>query len=129
MTEGCAVASSRTNSDVPTDAMDIDRAEDHTIEDEDQSARDLRERYGSSDLPSRSFRIPHSPLARDGTGILAVPGWILERAAEILFEREDDLESETVPEAILATLLKVSKLVLVKSIKLILSFPSTCVRL
>jgi len=88
--------------------MDIDYTEEHTMEDEDQLAKELKERYSSPNLPSKSFRIPHSPLARDSTGTLVVPGWILDRAAEILFEPEGDLESETVPEAILATLLKVS---------------------
>jgi len=88
--------------------MDIDDTEEHTMEDEDQLAKGLRERYGALDLPSKTFRIPHSLSARDGTGTLVVPVWVLERAAEILFEREDDLESETIPEAILATLLKVS---------------------
>jgi actin-related protein 10 len=88
--------------------MDIDSTEQQSMEHDDQLARELRDRYGSSDTPSKSFRIPHSSSARDGTGTLVVPGWILERAAEILFESEDDLESETVPEAILATLLKVS---------------------
>jgi actin-related protein 10 len=108
LTEGCTAASSRTTSNVPMDAMDIDDSEDRSMEDEVQLAKDLKDRYSSQDLPSKSFRIPHSPSARDGTGTLVVPGWILERAAEILFEREDDLESETVPEAMLATLLKVS---------------------
>lgn len=88
--------------------MDIDDVGEPTLEDEDQLARQLEERYGNSEIPSRSYRIQHSLSARDGTGTLVVPGWILERAAEILFEAEDDLESETVPEAILATLLKVS---------------------
>jgi actin-related protein 10 len=108
LTEGCTVASSRATSNVQTDAMDIDSTEENTIESEEQLAKELKERYGSPDLPSKSFRIPHSPSARDGTGTLVVPGWILERAAEILFEPEDDLESDTVLEAILATLLKVS---------------------
>jgi hypothetical protein len=108
LTEGCTAASSRTTSKVPTDAMDIDVTEDKLMEDEDHLAKELKERYGSSDLPSKTFRIPHSLSTRDGTGTLVVPGWILERAAEILFEPEDDLESETVPEAILATLLRVS---------------------
>jgi len=88
--------------------MDIDNTADTTMEDEDQLARQLDERYGLSEIPSRSFRIPHSLSVRDGTGTLVVPGWILERAAEILFEPEDELESKTLPEAILATLLKVS---------------------
>jgi actin-related protein 10 len=88
--------------------MDINVTEDKSMEDEDRLAKELKERYGSSDFSSKTLRIPHSPSARDGTGTLVVPGWILERAAEILFEPEDDLESETVPEAILATLLRVS---------------------
>ena len=88
--------------------MDIDNTADTNMGDEDRLAKPLEERYGSSKIPSRSFRIPHSLSARDGTGTLVVPGWILERAAEILFEAEDDLESKTVPEAILATLLKVN---------------------
>jgi len=88
--------------------MDIDDTADPAMEDEDRLAKQLEERHRSQELPSRSFRIPHSLSVRDGTGTLVVPGWILERAAEILFEPEDDLESKTVPEAILATLLKVS---------------------
>ena len=88
--------------------MEIDDTEEHTMEDEARLAKELRDRYSSLDLSSKTFRLPHSPSARDGTGTLVVPGWILGRAAEILFEREDDLESETVPEAVLATLLKAS---------------------
>lgn len=88
--------------------MDIDNMEDAERDGEEQLAAELQKRYSSLDLPSRSFRIPHSSSARDGTGTLSVPGWILTRAGEILFEQEADLESETVPDAILATLLKVS---------------------
>jgi len=88
--------------------MDIDDTEEHTLEDEGRLAKELKDRYSSPNLASKMFRIPHSSSARDGTGTLVVPVWILDRAAEILFEREDDLESETIPEAILATLLKVS---------------------
>jgi hypothetical protein len=88
--------------------MDIDNTEEGTMGIEDQVAKELKARYGSQDLSSKSFRITHSSSARDGTGTLVVPSWILERAAEILVESEDDLESETVPEEILATLLKVS---------------------
>jgi len=108
--------------------MDIDNTEEQSTEDEDRLARELKERYSSPDLPSKTFRIPHSSSARDGTGTLVVPGWILDRAAEIMFEREDDLESETVPEAILATLLKVSWSSFYRLSKLTHSFPSTCVR-
>jgi hypothetical protein len=88
--------------------MDIDDTEEVAREGEEQLAAELRKRYSSSDLPSRPFRIPHSTSARDGTGTLSIPGWILARAGEILFEQETDLESETVPDAILASLLKVS---------------------
>jgi actin-related protein 10 len=88
--------------------MDVDMTDDLASEEtEEILARQLEQRYSSSKYPNKSFRIPHSASPRDGTGTLVVPGWILERAAEILFEEEAYLEAETVPRAILATLLKV----------------------
>jgi hypothetical protein len=104
------VAASRIPVTAPSDTMDmdVDTPQDHMEEDEHRLAAGLKAPYGSSNGPNRSFRIPHSISARDGTGTLIVPGWILSRVAEILFEVEDDLESETVPDAVLSTLLKVS---------------------
>ena len=90
--------------------MDVDPPTT-TLEDINESAlmSGLCDRYSSSStLPDRSFRIPHSTSPRDGQGTLIVPGWVLERAAEILFDEDVSAdEADTIPQAILTTLLKV----------------------
>jgi len=110
LTEGCTVAPARSFPRTTDDTMDIDSTGSQPIDADSRLATELKERYGddSAELPSRSFRIPHSSSTRDGTGTLVVPDWILSRAAEILFKSELDLESETVTDAILTTVLKVS---------------------
>jgi actin-related protein 10 len=108
LTEGCVVPLSRPEQQDFSETMDVDTAGDEDIGQEAQLAKELETRYSSSAQSNKSFRIPHSTSVRDGTGSLVVPGWILSRAVEILFEDEADLEADTVPGAILATLLKVS---------------------
>jgi len=110
LTQGCTVAATRSIPRATDDNMDIDPTGSQPIDADSRLAAELKERYGddSAELPSRSFRIPHSSSTRDGTGTLVVPDWILSRAAEILFESESDLESETVTDAILTTVLKVN---------------------
>jgi len=107
LTEGCVIASTRAKQTSTLDAMDIDHPEG-AAENDEQLATELQCLYGTSDHPDKSFRIPHSSFPGDGHGTLTVPGWVLLRAAEILFEEEAHSECETVSSIILATLLKVS---------------------
>lgn len=91
--------------------MDVD-SPSTSLEEVDELALmiSLKDRYSpSSTIHDRSFRIPHSTSPRDGQGTLVVPGWVLERAAEILFDSDvSSEEADTIPDAILTTLLKVS---------------------
>jgi len=107
LTEGCVIASTRAKQTSTSDAMDVDHPEG-AAEDDERLATELQSLYGSSDHPDKSLRIPHSSSPRDGHGTLTVPGWVLHRAAEILFEEEAHSECETVSSMILVTLLKVS---------------------
>ena len=56
------------------------------------------------------FSIPlTADMARNSRfGNLSVPGWIRERAAEILFNAGDGSEAEGLPQAVLNSLLRVS---------------------
>lgn len=108
LTKGCVAGSLSAPRTSGNEAMDVDSTED-VIED-DSGTRILsaiQARYGSSAFPAQSFRIPHSEFTRDGQGTLVVPGWILERSAEILFDPDLSEEAESVPQAVLDTLLKV----------------------
>ena len=57
------------------------------------------------------FKIP--PLSGEpkqlGFGTLVVPGWICERAAEVLYDEDELGEREGLPNAILRCLVKVGK--------------------
>jgi actin-related protein 10 len=108
LTEACVVASSRAKQPSQAQAMEVDPPNHISDDTDEQLARELEGMYGTSDQPSKSYRIPHSASPRDGHGTLEVPGWILLRAAEILFEEESSSECETIPAAILSTLIKVS---------------------
>lgn len=110
LTKGCVVGG-LPEIDVPIDeVMDVDSSDE--MMPEDSEARLLvamKDRYGSSTFPDRPFRIPHSTSPRDGQGTLVIPGLILERAAEVLFDSTLSEEAESIPQAVLSTLLKVSK--------------------
>ena len=107
LTEGCVIASTRAKQTSTSDTMDVDHPEG-AAEDDQRLATELQSLYGTSDHPAKSFRIPHSSSPRDGHGTLTVPGWVLLRASEILFEEEAHSECVTVSSIVLATLLKVS---------------------
>lgn len=113
LTEGCFVGpppspedSQLSNSPVTEDVnMEVDE-----INDADLAVR-LKLRYASiSNAKTLQFRIlPRKLDPRGmGPGTLQVPGWIRERAAEILFANEIGEEEESLPEVILNCLLKVS---------------------
>lgn len=55
---------------------------------------------------------PESQQTGTGRGTLIIPGWIRERAAEVLFEG-GDVDESSVAEVILEALLKVDCLVLI----------------
>ncbi len=71
-----------------------------------QALSNLYTRYSTAtDLRIR-VEPPHSQQAGTGRGTLIVPGWIRERAAEVLFEG-GDVDESSVAEVILDSLLKV----------------------
>jgi actin-related protein 10 len=77
---------------------------------EDDSARELEARYKETSFASDvAFRIPPPAGASIDLGwpTIVVPGWIRERAVEIVFEDEGE-EEATLPDAILQCVLKVS---------------------
>lgn len=108
LTKGCVVGG-LPNSHVPTnEMMEVDPIEGSSYEDHEvRLYTALEARHGFSSFPARSFSIPHSTVIRDGQGTLVVPGWVLERAAEILFDSALGEEAESVPHTVLDTLLKV----------------------
>jgi hypothetical protein len=108
LTEGCVAAVSRARQPSRSQTMEVDPPDQPSEDDDEYLAKELEGMYGTSDHPSKSFRIPHSASPRDGHGTLVVPGWILLGAAEILFEQESSSECDSIPGAILSTLLKVS---------------------
>ena len=110
LTKGCIAGQLPNPYSPETDSMDVDPPAISTGETDEASLMGaLRERYSSSSsTKDRSFRIPHSSSPRDGQGTLVIPGWVLERAAEVLFDPDvSGDEADTIPQAILTTLLKV----------------------
>lgn len=118
LTTGCVVANPSadpitgattiTGSTDGNAAMDIDMPAE-PLEEIDNCAlmKSISTRYaGTSARSPKAFRIPHSASPRDGQGTLVVPGWILERATEVLFEDDPSTESASLQGVILATLLK-----------------------
>ena len=114
LTKGCSAGSLPGPYTPDTELMDVD-APSTSLEEVDELAMTarMRDRYSSSTMQNRSFRVPHSSSPRDGQGTLVVPGWVLERVAEILFDSDvcGADEGDTIPQAILNTLLKVSVIV------------------
>jgi len=113
LTEGCFVGEVFTSGD-RGDYVDVDdwpvgeeeRDDLHRVE-----ALALRRRYSaSSSATDIRFSIPpEAGASRDlGSGTLVVPGWIRERAAEVLFEEDDFGETTGLPDLVLGCLLKVS---------------------
>lgn len=71
----------------------------------------LEQKYArESTATTLSFRIPFgaSTAGNVGRGWIRIPGWVRERAAEILFE-QGDVDERSVTEAVLEALLLVSR--------------------
>ena len=93
--------------------MDVDEPspEDDEDPDERRLMRSLKHRYEvSSSATTLSFKVPPPPgSSREyGFDTLVVPGWIRERATELLFDGDELGEAASLPHAILACVLKVS---------------------
>ncbi|WVQ79414.1 hypothetical protein IAT38_001511 [Cryptococcus sp. DSM 104549] len=115
LTEGCFVGGVMLEGEegMEDDAMDVDepegKPEDQAIPGENAGLiRGLKKRYApTSTAKPMSFRVLPPGASTDmGYGTLIVPGWVRERAAEVLFEDDDETEGEGIPHAVLAALLK-----------------------
>lgn len=118
LTKGCFVDGPLpVDSDGEEVAVDESQASENQEDDKRRMSSSLRTRYAPfSTATDLSFRVPPEPGATKdiGFGTLLVPGWIRQRAAEVLFEENDEDEAEVLPDAILGCLLKVSIQVLVQ---------------
>lgn len=120
------------------EAMDTENEEEAQAREELAMLKRMERRYAaSSQATTISFRIPSlsSPpvITGVGRGWLQIPGWVRERAAEVLFE-EGDEDERSITETILESLLKVcsTRFHLRRFCGLTFpsrSFPSTCVDL
>ncbi|ORY34879.1 actin-domain-containing protein [Naematelia encephala] len=96
LTEGCFVGSINLRTPNMSFADTSDDADDNRL------ANMLRDRYrGSATATDLSFRIDPPESTGLGPGLLLVPGWIRERAAELLFGDDIDDEQDGIPESIL----------------------------
>ena len=78
-------------------------------DDQDEPDRELAalaEMYAQNST-AKDLPFPIPAKGDMGPGTLVIPGWIRERAAEVLFHDDLDSESESITETILQTLLKV----------------------
>lgn len=89
------------HSHVPTSTQDPNRVENHL-----QALEKMYKRH--SNATDIYIRVMPPPTQQTGTGLgtLLVPGWIRERAAEVLFEG-GDVDESSLPETVLDALLKV----------------------
>ncbi|WWD20116.1 hypothetical protein CI109_104591 [Kwoniella shandongensis] len=113
LTEGCLVGGVFIGSegvaqmDVDMTAQDVKEGLD--LEDE-TVIRDFKSRFeGSSSATDMIFKV--SPTSKNeprdmGCGTVIVPGWVRERAAEVLFEDDEEEEDKSIPRTILDCLLK-----------------------
>ncbi|WVR08245.1 hypothetical protein IAU60_005292 [Kwoniella sp. DSM 27419] len=111
LTEGCFVAGIMVES--ADQDMDVEQAaEDGMSEaerDDIRKARSFKARYGrSSSAQDMAFRITPSAKERRGigAGTVIVPGWIRERAAEVLFSDDSEGEADSVTRVVLDCVLK-----------------------
>jgi len=89
-------------------APGIDEPMDGHLEDDEKAMDQLAETYAvSSTATDLSFPIP-AP-GDMGPGTMVIPGWIRERAAEVLFTDDVTTESCSVTELLLQTLFKVGR--------------------
>jgi actin-related protein 10 len=111
ITEGCFVGGVPINAENDVENQDADMT-DLPAEIADNRFMDSLRRKDEAGCTAKDqqFRIsPASGSSRVGPGILVVPGWIRERAAEVLFEEDTRGESPGLPKIILQTLIKVSQ--------------------
>ncbi|ODO00748.1 hypothetical protein L198_03075 [Cryptococcus wingfieldii CBS 7118] len=89
------------------DPGDIDEAKSENLEDL-HLVRSLKGRYQpSSSAKDMTFSVrPPTGVTTMGYGTIMVPGWVRERAAEVLFEDDESDEAEALPHAILSSILK-----------------------
>ena len=111
LTEGCFVE------DVPIpvhnlESVTVDESSSYDQQDYDESQymTSLKQYYaGSSSATDLRFNLPPSSgNSKRAYATLVVPGWVRARATEILFDGDDAGEAESLPDAILKCLLKVS---------------------
>lgn len=112
LTEGCFAASHSTSAGdleaQDTEMRDTDAGEETAEIDDPLAMEAFKQKYHSmSRAAEKAFPVSHPGESGNGTGTLLVPGWIRERAIEILFE-ESKTETESISSAILHCLLKVS---------------------
>ncbi|ODN78533.1 hypothetical protein, variant [Cryptococcus amylolentus CBS 6039] len=90
------------------DPGDMDEAKSGKLEDL-HLVRSLKSRYQpSSSAKDMTFSVrPPTGVTTMGYGTIMVPGWVRERAAEVLFEDDESDEAEALPHAILSSILKV----------------------
>ncbi|WWC65654.1 uncharacterized protein I303_108275 [Kwoniella dejecticola CBS 10117] len=105
LTEGCFVGDPH----VPGQAdelMEVDQTqEEGEAQESARIAQEWKDRYGdSSSAKDMRFSIPFGGSGL-GPATIIVPGWIRERAAEILFA-DDDSEEPSIPRLILDCILK-----------------------
>ncbi|WVO13751.1 hypothetical protein L204_101373 [Cryptococcus depauperatus] len=109
ITEGCFVGSAFIEPEEKQNVeMEVDFLQEYKYEIEDpQLLHTLRKRYQpSSSASDMVFSVDSSGHLQRGHGTVIVPGWAREQAAEVLFDDDDETEGESVPHAILNTLLK-----------------------
>ncbi|OCF46109.1 hypothetical protein I317_00199 [Kwoniella heveanensis CBS 569] len=116
LTEGCFVGGIVVDNGSEQDvAMEVDESEadDVARSEEEKSrfrrAKEEKRRYAHTSSAKDMSFVVSAPVgsARDMVpGSIIVPGWIRERAAEILFNDDDEAEDQSIPRIILACLLK-----------------------
>jgi actin-related protein 10 len=88
----------------PPPSLDEPMTED--MDEADRALTALAEIY-SQNSRAKDLLFPIPAPGDMGPGNLVIPGWIRERASEVLFQDDRDSESDSIPETILQTLLKV----------------------
>ncbi|WVQ96180.1 hypothetical protein IAU59_003283 [Kwoniella sp. CBS 9459] len=114
LTEGCFVGGiviGEVEADVdmkvaePGFERDLSEEEIYLARHADDAKRRYAHTSSAKDMSIRSSPLHGSPKDM-GPGTIIVPGWIRERAAEILFNEDDEGEEESIPRSILTCLLE-----------------------
>lgn len=104
LTETCFVGGVMTSSS----SKPLDENMEGGEEDETERALALLADVYASSSTATDLPFPIPSVGDIGPGTLVVPGWIRERAAEVLFEDDMESESLSVTDTVLQTLAKVS---------------------